>query len=385
MGWLDRWFGIGAEQGWLARPPFATLDRREQKLVRDLMTSRKLGVGETAYEEGDEAKELLVVGSGAIELVKRVGKSGPTRAVGSVGVGETLGEYALLDGQPRSATARALLPTELFVLPFAKLQRPESKREKRAFEKLKQGLAELLASRLRAQAQTSLEYAQQREVMGQFIVNVLILVCAYVLFLNALPFFQDRIPASTSTVSLPLIAVFGYLSWRFIRSSGYPLSQFGMGFSHLIGSLVEALVLTIPFLALLTAFKGVLVYTIGNEAASIIQHPNFQARFRDPDVQTLVALYAASSLVQELIVRGALQSSLEAFLIGPGRRTRAIVVCALLFSISHLHISYSFALAALIPGLFWGWLFSRQPNLAGVWLSHVAVGSYVFFVLGINV
>jgi membrane protease YdiL (CAAX protease family) len=64
--------------------------------------------------------------------------------------------------------------------------------------------------------------------------------------------------------------------------------------------------------------------------------------------------------------------------------TRAIVVCALLFGISHLHISYLFALAALVPGLFWGWLFSRRPNLVGVWLSHVCVGTYVFFILGIN-
>jgi len=37
---------------------------------------------------------------------------------------------------------------------------------------------------------------------------------------------------------------------------------------------------------------------------------------------------------------------------------------------------------AFIPGVFWGYLYARRPNLLGVSLSHTAVGAYVFFVLG---
>lgn len=55
-----------------------------------------------------------------------------------------------------------------------------------------------------------------------------------------------------------------------------------------------------------------------------------------------------------------------------------------MFSVNHLHLSFLFALLAFIPGLFWGVLFHRRPNLVGPTLSHFVVGGYVFFVLGIG-
>jgi membrane protease YdiL (CAAX protease family) len=89
-----------------------------------------------------------------------------------------------------------------------------------------------------------------------------------------------------------------------------------------------------------------------------------------------------SSAVQELIVRGALQSSLEMFLTGPRRVKNAILVSGLLFAALHIHIGFVLALVAFVPGLFWGVLYARKRNLIGVTLSHIAVGVYAFFILG---
>jgi membrane protease YdiL (CAAX protease family) len=52
---------------------------------------------------------------------------------------------------------------------------------------------------------------------------------------------------------------------------------------------------------------------------------------------------------------------------------------------THLHMSFLFATLAFLPGLFWGWLFSRRRNLVGVTLSHAVVGGYVFFILGVAI
>ena len=93
---------------------------------------------------------------------------------------------------------------------------------------------------------------------------------------------------------------------------------------------------------------------------------------------------ALSSAVQELIVRGALQSSLESFLTGENSKRNAIIVSGLLFAVTHLHMSFLFAALVLLPGMFWGWLFARRRNLLGVTLSHIVVGAFVFFVLGIK-
>src|SRR5690606_26830326 len=116
----------------------------------------------------------------------------------------------------------------------------------------------------------------------------------------------------------------------------------------------------------------------------LIEHPDIWAQFSTGRIQILAGVYAASSAVQELIVRGALQSMLERFLTGRYRRLRAITVCTLLFSVSHLHTGLLFTLVVLIPGFCWGLLFARNRNLIGVIVSHVIIGLYVFFVLGVR-
>src|SRR5262249_40553218 len=115
-----------------------------------------------------------------------------------------------------------------------------------------------------------------------------------------------------------------------------------------------------------------------------IEHTNIAARLADPQIRTLLIVYGASALVQELIVRCALQASLEDFLIGRGRVTTAIFVSALMFSVNHLHMSFLFAALAFLPGIFWGILFHRQRHILGVTLSHFAIGAFVFFVLGVR-
>jgi membrane protease YdiL (CAAX protease family) len=174
------------------------------------------------------------------------------------------------------------------------------------------------------------------------------------------------------------------IGWRFIRASGYPLAEFGIGIRHLFGSLLDAVLFTAPVLGLVTAIKWVFLrVTPAYSGWPLIEYQDLAARWVDPQVRTWLAIYAVSCVVQELIVRGALQSSLEMFLVGRHRQTRAVVVSALLFGVNHLHLSFAFAAAAFVPGLFWGWLFARHRNLIGPTLSHIVVGCYVFFVMGV--
>lgn len=389
MGWLSRGLGWSSRRtGWQRAAIFRGLGRRELKWVAKHVMTRSAQEGERVVEEGARADELIVVDSGSLALVKRDPVTGLEHAIGTVGPGEVLSDYAVLDAKPRAASARATMASRLVVLSMETLRGDPAKNrgsiEQRVYRELVNGLTESLTLRARADVDRALEHARKQAMMGQFVVNVLILLCAYVLFLNALPLFWGRISDTTETFSFPVIALFGLASWQFIRKSGYPLSHFGIGTKHLVGSLLEACLLTPPFLAVLTAIKA-LVLWLSESAYPLFEHPDVARRLAEPDVVLWLRIYAATALIQELIVRGALQSSLEAFLTGPGRRTRAITVCALLFAISHLHISYLFAVLALVPGLFWGWLYSRRPNLVGVSLSHLAAGGYLFFILGIHI
>ena len=68
--------------------------------------------GEVVFREGTEAREMYVVISGEMEVVKR-SKHGIDARVALLGPGDWFGEMSILDVQPRSATVRALAPTRM--------------------------------------------------------------------------------------------------------------------------------------------------------------------------------------------------------------------------------------------------------------------------------
>jgi len=74
-----------------------------------------LAAGETLFREGEDGDRAYVVRSGRLEISRRVGSADVVIAVD--GPGTIVGEMALIDDNPRSATVRALDDTELAVIP----------------------------------------------------------------------------------------------------------------------------------------------------------------------------------------------------------------------------------------------------------------------------
>ncbi|MQX35652.1 cyclic nucleotide-binding domain-containing protein [Roseospira navarrensis] len=74
-----------------------------------------LAAGETLFREGDIGDRAYVVRSGRLEILRHV--SGRDVVVAIEGPGTILGEMALIDAQPRSATVRALDDARLSVVP----------------------------------------------------------------------------------------------------------------------------------------------------------------------------------------------------------------------------------------------------------------------------
>ena len=371
------------------------LSHRELQVIEPLVKERSLAAGETLVRQGELATELFIVRSGALEIVKTDHEDEQEHAIGEVTAGQVVGEVALFNEQPRFATVRATSDCLLSAITFNQLRPspdqlarssldPRPKPVRRAYRKLLENLAGILADRLRAQADVSLADAKRRHAVAKFLINILVLLCLYSFLLSGLDHIEKHLPDSTSYVSIPMQVLFAFGSWRFIRSTGYPLRDFGLTHRQLLGSLFEAVVLTVPVLALLTGIKWLFLWRLGDLGqVPLVAHTDVIGRLSEPNVLRLLAVYAVSCAVQELIVRGALQSSLEMFLTGPRRVLQAVLISALLFSMTHLHMSFLFAALAFIPGLFWGWLFARRRNLAGVTLSHIAVGAYVFFVMGV--
>lgn len=336
---------------------------------------REIGAGTVLVREGDPSTSLFCVLEGELEVVKGVYGGAAEHRIHAIGPGEPVGEIGFFDRRARSASVRALSPSLVIEVPYDRVAEIPA---------LVTRLGERLADRLRTSGEEEAAGEHRRVAMGLLVVKIITLSCAYALLLAALPGLDLR-GTSTTYVSLPIIAAFGLLAWRFLRATKTPLSYFGLGFRNSILSLVESVVLTPVFCLLLVGLKWVALRVHEPwRGYPLFERTDWLAALTTPTAQKLLAVYLVSAAVQELIVRSAMQASLEEFFVGRSARRTALLVCALMFAMNHLHMSFVFAAAAFVPGLFWGWLFSRRRNLVGPVLSHFAVGAFVFFVLGVS-
>ncbi len=89
---------------------FAGCSDKELARIGALLTEVDIPEGKVLCREGDPGNECFVIGEGDAK-VSREGKE-----LATLGAGDVVGEMALLDHDPRSATVTAATPLKLFVL-----------------------------------------------------------------------------------------------------------------------------------------------------------------------------------------------------------------------------------------------------------------------------
>lgn len=100
---------------------FAALpDEVLDQLLSDTWT-RKYPSGQILTTEGDPGDSLLIIESGVVRIV-RWGPVGQEIVLATVGAPQAIGELALIDGAPRSATIVAHEPVEVRIVPRALFQ-----------------------------------------------------------------------------------------------------------------------------------------------------------------------------------------------------------------------------------------------------------------------
>jgi CRP/FNR family transcriptional regulator, cyclic AMP receptor protein len=70
--------------------------------------------GEVLFREGERGEEMFVIQSGLVRISKRV--AGSERSLATLGRGEFIGEMAILNEKPRTATATVLEDSKLLVI-----------------------------------------------------------------------------------------------------------------------------------------------------------------------------------------------------------------------------------------------------------------------------
>lgn len=347
--------------------------------------------GADIVREGDPALDLLIIERGEARVIKR-GVSGGEHAINRLVAGDSIGEMALFDHVPRSATVRAVGPVRTLVLSLAEIVALAETRP--SLVPVLVDIGALVAERLRgasdhaaAAADRALTEERTRAVMGRF---TLLLIVAYTLYTWLLGTAVQLKAAlgRSEFITVPFIVVCCAILFVFVRVSGYPARFFGLTLQDAGRHVREALLFTLPLLGLTVLLKWALITWVpAMHGLPLIQMSappptGLPASGFNP---WLALAYVVFAPFQELIYRGGVQGSLSHFLTGRWRDWMAIVGANIIFSAAHLYVSPGLAVTAFAAGLFWGWLYARQRGLAGVAVSHVLLGFWAFEVVDLGV
>ena len=100
-------------------PVFGGLNDETLELILQNSTNKTVLQGEYFFREGDPANELFVIQLGAVVVEKNW--AGKVFELDQFGIGDCVGEMAIVDLQPRSAAVRALTHCEAIEITRATL------------------------------------------------------------------------------------------------------------------------------------------------------------------------------------------------------------------------------------------------------------------------
>jgi CRP-like cAMP-binding protein len=349
--------------------------------------------GHVLVEQGSEGRELYLVAEGELEVLHREGDH--EVVVNRILPGQDVGIVAMFEGGRRTASLRAARPSVVYRLrhedflevfgeatraPFAVMLRNQLRAHT---EFLVAGNVQTIGAVRREN-----EEAKRRLRFGSFVAVLIGSVTLYAFVLRIVlglaygPAGSGHVDSTFITVGILLGCVAIYVPMMI--KSGYPLATYGLTLGDWRRALPESLGWTAAFLGAVTLLKAIAIRLV----PAWHDQPlfSFYGFTRYDSLWTaigLMAIYSAFAPVQELIARGAMQSSLHEFLSGPRASLWAVVLSTLMFSQIHLHLTPWYAVAVFFPSLFWGAMYARQRSLLGVSISHVLIGVYVAFFLGL--
>lgn len=354
----------------LADVPSDLVDHLEGSLVRTAHAS-----GEVILLEGEQADRVCLLTAGRVGIYK--GAEGAR--LGSVEAGASFGEMGVLSGAPRSATVRAETAVVVWSITLAAFEAFRGRTGVDLFALSMRAHADALGERLSrvsdvaAQWQSDrMEQYRIRVSFGTLFTHIILMMFLYTSALGVLREFSAAVSSSTLTTSALLVTMAVGAAW-IMKASGFPPQTFGFTLARWRWVLVDSIVWSAVFCAVMTLGKAALLHWSPAHAGMDMFKPWVSSA---GVVATLLAygLYVLLSPVQEFVARGLMQGALTRMLTGRLVPLQAIVVSNAVFSISHQHLGLGYALAVFVPGLFWGWLYHRHGSLLGACVSHVIIG-----------
>ncbi|WP_413206163.1 cyclic nucleotide-binding domain-containing protein [Rhodospirillum sp. A1_3_36] len=347
--------------------------------LRRVAVRRTIPAGTVILTEGDRTNAFFLIKEGVIS-VYRLTEHGDAdgsadngeRVLTDLGPGEALGEMAVLDGLPRSASARAKTEVVLEeVQPNDLLSEPDGDH---LLADLRGGLGVAIVRKMRGQTdkhvavlEREVQSIRERQQFGRFFLYAMGMMCIGTLVNDVLARHVLHVNVYTSQFAWQYLALLLLPSLIVMWRMGIPRREIGLTTVGLRRSLVEGAVISLVVLLLtfglaevLKAFDALPGKPVPFEWAGSLS-------------------YFIHSLLQELVARGFLQSSFQRFL-GDRKGFGSIVLASLFFGMFHLHFGFTAVFLTIVTGLLFGLIYQRHRNLAGVTLVHYMSGAAAFWV-----
>jgi CRP-like cAMP-binding protein len=350
--------------------------------------------GDFILREGETDQFVYILVEGRARLVKNTSDTGDSLSLRELAGGDVLGEMKLLDRKPSSASVVAVTVVRALAIDLDAFEVTPSLAETRTV--LLHNLGDILADRLRHTNTLGVD-AMRRELdenrarthAGRFALLMFAMLAGYQLALSALTLVPDWRRPPDSVLSFAFILAGCIPVLLSLQSSPFPRESYGLTLHRGWRAAGEALILTVPLLVALVLIKLALMRWVPSMQHRPLFDTSalFAGRPFDPGFLALAMLmYAVHAPLQEFVVRVGMQGALQHFIPAPQGRPnwKAILISNVVFAANHTYIGFWFCLVAFLPGLFWGYLFARQRSWIGVSVSHVAVGLWALFALGLH-
>lgn len=339
--------------------------------VRPTMEVHEVAAGAAVMTEGDRTDSLYLIDDGTVTVFRTLGDGGGERILATLSTGAILGEMALLDGQPRSASVRAATDCRLTEIAPAKiLALPEGDHVLAA---IRSSLAVAVTRRMRTQTdkyvaavEREMAAIKERQHFGRFFIYALGLMTIGMLVNDILAKQILQIDIFTPTFAWIYLLIILIPTSVVIRWMKIPLRDLGITTIGMKRSIIEGCVLSAVMVAVAFAVAWALRATGIHTGTPV------------PAEWGPTTGYFFHSVLQELVARGLLQSSFQRFL-DDRRGIQSVVLSSTLFGVFHIHFGFTAVVVTILSGLLFGAVYLRHRNLAGVTLLHFFAGGAAFW------
>lgn len=354
---------------------------RKSKLFKDfsdeeltelpgMLVHRHYKKGEIILEEGKVDEDVYLIKSGVVEVVKFTGKT--HQVVNEIGGDTFFGEQAFLDGSPRSATIRAQVDTELFVLSKqAVMDHPENES---LLNKLYLNIALVTSSRLKhsvsgyaATMEKEISLLKEKAYFDKFFVIIFITYSIAQVITSLIHNIFEDINVFSLTFGWIYLALLVMPFIYFVCRGEEPWRNFGVTLINWKKSLIEGAL----FSLVLIGIVSIGLFIAGQMGRVDLKLVTLHGITKYWGLESF--LYFFHSYGQEFVIHGVFQTAFQRFL-NDERGLRSVMLTAWLFGLSHILYGPFLILGSLVVGFFFGLIYLRHKNLLGVTIVHFMLG-----------